>query len=94
MDEDASDVEAVRTFHERLARGEEELIPAEFVNRMIDGENLVKVWREHRGMTARDLAEKAGISVEELARIEGGEPAGHAIEAIAAALRLTVDELT
>ena len=93
MDEDASDVEAVRTFNERLARGEEELIPAEFVNRMIDGENKVKVWREYRGLLARDLAEKAGISIEELNKIENGSMSPDNAARIAAALGLTVDDL-
>jgi len=93
LTDDEEDLSAVLLFHKRLAAGEEELIPSEFVNRMIDGENKVRVWREHRGLSARDLAEKAGISVEELARIEDGEPDGHAVDPIASALRLAVDDL-
>lgn len=60
--EDQEDIDAVRRFRERLANGQEELIPAEFVNRMLDGESSVKVWRELRGMTIQDLADRAGVS--------------------------------
>ena len=60
-DEDAADAHAVRDFDAKLARGDEELIPAEFVNRIVDGENKVRVWREYRGMTVKALAEAAGL---------------------------------
>ncbi|MBA8819449.1 hypothetical protein FHW00_001773 [Ochrobactrum sp. P6BSIII] len=40
--EDREDIAAARTFREKLAAGEEELILAEFVNRMIDGENKLR----------------------------------------------------
>ncbi len=35
--EDIEDGLAIKAFEERLARGEEEFIPGEFVDRMIDG---------------------------------------------------------
>lgn len=93
--EDCIDVEAVKTFQRKLAAGEEELIPAEFANRMIDGENKVRVWREYRGLTARDLAEKAGISGGFLSQIESGGRDGsfETIKKIAAALGISVDDL-
>ncbi|RWX72576.1 helix-turn-helix transcriptional regulator [Mesorhizobium sp. M2A.F.Ca.ET.039.01.1.1] len=93
--EDREDAEAVRTFHDRLAAGEEELVPAEIVNRILDGENKVRVWREHRGMTARDLATKAELSVAYLSQIETGARDGsfETIKKIAAALGISVDDL-
>lgn len=93
--EDRADADAVRIFNERLARGEEELIPAEIANRIIDGENKVRVWREHRGMTARDLAGRAGISPAYLSQIEIGDRDGsfETIKKIAAALSITIDDL-
>ena len=45
-----------------LERGEEELIPAEVVNAILDGENAIKVWREYRGISQTELAERTGIS--------------------------------
>lgn len=92
----ATDAEAVRVFRDRMASGEEELIPAEFANRMIDGENKIKVWREYRRMTARDLAERADISPGFLSQIEKGQRDGSfdTIKKIAVALNIRVNDLT
>jgi DNA-binding XRE family transcriptional regulator len=92
---DAADAEAVREFNARLAASEEELMPAEFANRIIDGENKIRVWREFRAITARDLAEKAEISASFLSQIENGERDGsfETIKKIAAALRISVSDL-
>ncbi|WP_319946860.1 transcriptional regulator [Ochrobactrum quorumnocens] len=60
--EDYEDIKAARKFRAKLRSGEEELIPAEYVNRMIDGENKIKVWRDFRGMSAKALADAAGMS--------------------------------
>ncbi|RFB95564.1 transcriptional regulator [Rhizobium leguminosarum bv. trifolii] len=93
--EDRADAEAVREFKARLASGEEEMIPAEFANRLIDGENKIKVWREFRGMSVGDLAKRAGIGTGHLSQIEKGERDGsfEAIKKIAAALNISVDDL-
>ena len=54
---DLSDVRAYDRAKQRLAAGEDELIPAEVANRLIDGENKIRVWREYRGMFGKELAE-------------------------------------
>lgn len=91
----ARDVATHDRFHERLARGEEERIPAEIVERLLDGENKVKVWRGHRGLSARDLAEKTGLSASYISEIETGRKEGSisAMKRIAAALGLDLDEV-
>lgn len=93
--EDREDIDAVHAFHAKLAAGEEELVPADVANRIIDGENKVRVWREYRGLTARDLAAKAEISGGYLSQIETGAREGSldAIKRIAAALAVTMDDL-
>jgi prolyl-tRNA editing enzyme YbaK/EbsC (Cys-tRNA(Pro) deacylase) len=35
-----------------LERGDEELIPGEVIDAILDGENAIKVWREYRGMSS------------------------------------------
>ncbi|MGZ2374936.1 DNA-binding XRE family transcriptional regulator [Sinorhizobium medicae] len=93
--EDATDIADVKRINARLESGEEELIPAEVVNRILDGESKVKVWREYRGITLRELAGKADISPAYLSQIEGGTRDGtfETMKKIAAALEITVDEL-
>jgi len=60
--EDAADARDVDEIKRKLATGEEELIPAEVADRIIDGENKIRVWREYRGMSGKDLAEKTGLA--------------------------------
>ena len=66
--EDAADLEAIRRFDIALAAGDEELIPSEIVDRLLNGENKVRVWREFRGLTQEETAVRAGISAARLAR--------------------------
>lgn len=93
--EDREDVEAVRAFERKLASGEEELIPAEFVNRILDGENKVRVLRTYRGLSARDLAAAAGLSAPYVSEIESGKKEGSvsAMKKIAEALRFDLDDI-
>lgn len=93
--EDREDAEAVRSFERKLAAGEEELIPAEFVNRIIDGENKVRVWRSYRGMSARELAAATGLSAPYISEIEGGRKEGSvsAMKKIAEALQVDLDDI-
>lgn len=74
--EDAEDIASARAVLERIARGEEEMIPSEFVERLIAGENPITVWREYRGLTISALAEKAGLSQSYLSQIEAGKREG------------------
>lgn len=93
--EDAADIATVRRFKERLASGEEELVPAAIVDRLVAGENAIRVWREHRGLSASSLAEKAGIAQAFLSQIETGKRDGTVttLKKIADALAVTVDDL-
>jgi len=90
--EDKTEIEKI---HAKIARSEEEFIPSEMVNRIIDGENLVKVWREYRGLTISALAERAGISQSYLSQIESGDREGTVAtyKKLAAALNLSINDL-
>jgi len=91
---EAADLATIRRFRERLAAGEEELLPAEMVDRILDGENPIRVWREHRGMSVKALAGKAGIAPAYLSQIETGKRDGTVatVKKLAAALGITVDD--
>ena len=45
-----------------LAAGEDELIPAEYVKRMLAGERPLRVWRDYRGLTQAALADSSGVN--------------------------------
>lgn len=93
--EDAADARAYQEAMAALAGGQDELMPAEFANRIIEGESPVRVWRTYRGLALRDLARRAGISPGYLSEIERGRKSGSldAMSALAAALGLKVDDL-
>jgi len=93
--EDAMDRAAIDSFKLRRAAGEEEWVPADTANRILDGESPVKVWREYRGMTQEALAERAGISKAYLCQIETGKRIGavKTLRAIAVALGVAVEDL-
>ncbi|MBO1909685.1 helix-turn-helix transcriptional regulator [Microvirga sp. 3-52] len=69
-EKDAPDVRAYDAAKRRLASGDDELIPAEFANRILGGESPARVWREYRGLTAKELAVQVGISEADLGQIE------------------------
>ncbi len=48
------------------------------LRRILDDESPVKVWREKRGLTQRELAEQAEVSASYLAEIETGKKPGSA----------------
>ncbi len=92
---ETADLAAIRQFEERLAAGDEELLPEEMVDRILGGENLIRVWREHRGLTVKRLAERAGIAPAYLSQIETGKRDGtlSTIKKIADALDVSVDDI-
>lgn len=91
----AADVAAYDEFQRALAAGEEEFIPFEMVDRMLAGESPVRVWRQYRGLTLEQLAEKAGTSKGYLSQIESRARVGTVdkLRRIAAALGLTLDDI-
>jgi DNA-binding XRE family transcriptional regulator len=91
----AEDVAALDEFERKRAAGEEELVPAAVVDRLLDGENPLRVWREHRGLSGEALAARAGITQAFLSQIETGKREGSisTMKSIADALGLTIDEL-
>jgi DNA-binding XRE family transcriptional regulator len=93
---DAAEVsEDVAVYRAAKAIPEEELVPAEVVNRILDGESAVTVWREHREMTQAALAKAAGLSTAYVSQIEAGKRVGTvtALRGIAKALSVGLDEL-
>ena len=62
---------------------------------MLNGESPVRIWREHRGLTLGDLADRAGIAPSDVSEIETGRKPGSvaALTNLAAVLGVHVDDL-
>lgn len=89
------DIRAYDEIKQALVTGEEELIPSEVTYALLDGENPLRVWREYRGMTQQQVADKAGISKPYLSQLESGQRKGTAevLAGIARALNVSLDDL-
>lgn len=94
--EDKADAAVVAEFHEAHRAGREFLVPAEILRRELEGESPIRLWRDHRGMTQQELADRAGISKPYLSQIESGKRQGtvETLAAIARALEVPLDVLT
>lgn len=92
--EDREDVAAAADAERRRNEGMEYL-PSAMVNRILDGENALRVWREHRGLTIADLAEKSGYGYSMISKIESGSRQGTISfwKAAAAALNVLPDDI-
>jgi DNA-binding XRE family transcriptional regulator len=90
--EDIRDFDAISA---AIERGDEELIPAEVVNAILDGKNPVKVWREYRGLTQQQLADAAEISKPYISQIETRKRTGttDVLSAIAKALDISLEQI-
>jgi antitoxin component HigA of HigAB toxin-antitoxin module len=98
--EDAEDVSAIEAFRARVAvvgfeEATKNYLPAELAWRILDGEHPIRVWREHRGLTATALAKKAGIPQSYLSDIESRKKPGSidAYARLSVALGVTMDDL-
>lgn len=93
--EDAADAAQIREVEARVAAGEDEYLPIEVTRRLMAGEVPVRVWREHRGLSGRALADRAGISPAYLSQIETGRKPGSfdAMARLARALDVEMEDL-
>jgi ribosome-binding protein aMBF1 (putative translation factor) len=93
--EDAADAAQIRDAEARVEAGEEEYVPVALTKRLMAGDVPVRVWREHRGLSARALASRAGISTAYLSQIETGKKPGSfdAMAKVARALGVAMEDL-
>lgn len=93
--EDLADLQAYGRIKAALSAGEDELIPMEYANRLLNGDSPLRVYRDLLGMTQAALAEKAGVNRVTVAEIETGRKQGSiaTLRALAGALRVSLDDL-
>jgi len=93
--EDHHDILAANEVRARVNAGEE-TFPSSVVEALLDGTTPVRVFREHRGLRAGELAEKAGISQGYLSEIEAGKKTGSlgVLKRIAEVLGVELSDLT
>lgn len=92
--EEQADIAAAIRAEKRREDGEEYL-PSVMVNRLIDGENALRVWREHREMSLTHLASISGVNKAMVSQLENNKAFGRPAtwRALADALKVTVDDI-
>jgi DNA-binding XRE family transcriptional regulator len=95
--EDVADIAALDDFKARLVSENAlvDYLPAELVERLIGGESPVRIWREHRGLSAQALARTAKLTPSYVSEIETGRKPGslNAMAKIARALGVSLEDL-
>lgn len=93
--EDLADLQAFDRVKAALASGDDELVPADVVNRLLNGDSALCVYRDLRGLTQAALAERAGENRVTVTEIETGRKTGSVatLRKLADALDVTVDDL-
>jgi DNA-binding XRE family transcriptional regulator len=72
-----------------------EWVPGEILERLVEGHNPLRVWREHRGLSQADLAVRAGLSQQTISMLETGRRKGTLdhLRRLAETLDLSLDVL-
>jgi len=93
--EDLADVLSYDRATAALASGEDELIPSQYVQRLLAGEPPLRVWREVRGLSQTALARISGINRVQIVNIESGQRTGSVatLKKLAVALAIQIDDL-
>jgi DNA-binding XRE family transcriptional regulator len=90
------DVADLRACDEVLADPKHEWVPFQVVQALVEGQNPIRVWREHRGLTPEQLAERMGSDPSAITQLEEGraELDSHLLARLAAALGLEPEDLS
>ena len=89
--EDLEDIRALKDYEASVEEG----FPSEVLERLVDGKNPIKVFREYRGLTQLKLSELVGVKQSYIAQLESGKKKGgvRVLKKIATALGLDLDDL-
>ena len=81
--------------YDSAKRSEEESLPIEVANRLLVEESAVKVFRNYRGLTQKQLAQKVGIHPVYVSQFETGKHTGSSktLARIAEVLNIDIGEL-
>jgi len=93
--EAADEAAGLRAF-DAYEAGRPETFPDDLAQRLVRGESPVRVFREYRRLTQRQLGELAGVNQAYISQIEAGGRSGsvEALKRIALALGVELDDLT
>lgn len=88
-------IETLQDIVDGKAASAEESLPLAFVQRRLDGESALRLWREHRGLTLQALGQRVGCTRQMLSMVENGKttPSADLLSRLAMALGVDMDDL-
>lgn len=95
IEEDVFDLCSAAEVLERIKDGTEELIPSAVVDRLLNGDAPLTVWREYRGLSQAELARQSGVNRIQIIDIEAGRKTGSVatLKKLAHVLKLDMEDL-
>lgn len=75
LKENYEDVLSIEKAKQAVELGNDELVPLAVMKRLVGDESTLKVWREYRGISPKELSEKTGVSVSIISKIENNKQA-------------------
>ncbi len=92
--EDRVDVEAALAAERRRTAGEE-YVPSEVVDRILGGETPLRVWRQYRNLSLKQLSEASKIGLSYISELERGlkNGPGHVWSKLARALGVSIEDI-
>lgn len=93
--EDLDDAAAITRFAVRHEEGADATVPARVIDRLLADESPIRVWREHRGMTAAQLAAAVEVTPAHISKLEAGkgEPSLRLLRRLARTLDVEIELL-
>jgi DNA-binding XRE family transcriptional regulator len=91
---DAQMLDDIRAYDTAKSR-REETFPADVADRLVEGENPIRVFRQYRGLTQEQLAKTARVARAYVAQLETGKKQGSVavLRSIAEVLRVELDDI-
>jgi len=95
LQEDFNDALTIEKVKKEIAAGDDELIPLDIMERLLSSESNLRVWREYRGLTVKELSASTKISSSVISKIENNKQAIDIpkLKILMKALNLTYDDL-
>jgi hypothetical protein len=92
--EDRADEDAAARAEKRRAEGEE-YVPIELVDRILAGESPLRVWRQYRKLSLKQLSEGSGVGLSYISELERGlkNGPGRVWGKLAQALNVSVEDI-
>lgn len=73
LKEDYNDALLIEKAKQVVKLGDDELIPLDIMKKLLSSESKLKVWREYRGLTPKELSDKTGVSLSVISKIENNK---------------------